>query len=359
VIRALLIALLLVPSLAAADRVTVKGAVLEGTVKSISGKQIVMTTVYGKGELTIPTADVTAIETDAPFHIFRVDDGQTVGPVVGITPTAVTIAEADDGPAEIPFDQVQAAPRNAGEDANWFERRPVESPWWSGTADLSFASFDATTHTTALATGFGVRRERGPNRTRFGVSYLRSTTRDEEDDPSTAGVDESDEEVTGDELRGLLRHEYDLTARLFAFGSLDAEHDGIEDLDLRLIPKLGAGYKIVDREDLLFSVDSGFAYVYQKYFGGDTESFTAIAFGAESDVKLPFLGASWHSRADYLPSLTNWVDDYLLRGETALLIPIYEQLSLKASLIDEYNSQPADDTVSNSLTTLLGLSLAY
>jgi hypothetical protein len=161
VIRVLFVALLLVPSLAAADRVTVKGAVLEGTVKSISGKQIVMTTVYGKGELTIPTADVTAIETDAPFHVFRADDGQNVGPIVGITPTAVTIAEQSGSPAEIPFDQVQAAPRDAGEDANWFERRPVESPWWSGNADLSFASFDAATHTTALATGFGVRREQG------------------------------------------------------------------------------------------------------------------------------------------------------------------------------------------------------
>jgi hypothetical protein len=36
-----------------------------------------------------------------------------------------------------------------------------------------------------------------------------------------------------------------------------------------------------------------------------------------------------------------------------------ERLSLKAALIDEYNSKPADDAVSNSLTTLLGLSLVY
>jgi putative salt-induced outer membrane protein YdiY len=359
VIRVFLISLLLVPSLAAADRVTVKGTVLEGTVKSISGKKIVMKTIYGKGDLTIPTADVTAIETDAPFHVFRADDGKTVGPVVGITPTAVTIAEQDRGPAEIPFEQVQAAPRDAGEDANWFERRPVESPWWSGYTDLSFASFDSSVHTTALATGFGVRRERGPNRTRFGASYLRSTTRDEEDDPDTTDVDESDEEVTSNELRGFLRHEHDLTARFFAFGSLEAEHDGIEELALRAIPKLGAGYKIVDSEDVLFSVDSGLAYVYQKYFGGDTESFLAAAFGAESDVKLPFLGAKWHTRADYLPSLSDWTEDYFLRGETALLIPIYEQLSIKAALIDEYNSKPADDAVSNSLTTLLGLSLVY
>jgi putative salt-induced outer membrane protein YdiY len=356
-IRWLAAALLLAPSVAAADRVTVKGAVLEGKVKSISAKQIVMETIYGKGDLTIPTEDVSAIETDAPFHVYKADDGVNVGRVVGISPAAVTVAE-NGGATEIPFEAVQAAPRDAGEGANWFARRPVESPWWSGNVDLSFASFDAATHTTALATGFGVQRERGPNRTRLGASYLRSTTRDDEDDPGTV-EDETDEEITASELRGFLRHEHDFTARVFGFGSIEAEHDSIENLSIRLIPKVGAGYKIVNTETVLFSVDAGFAYVYQRYNGGDTESFTALAFGAESDVKLPFLGAVWHSRADYLPSISDWANDYRLRGETALLVPIFEQLSLKASVIDEYNSQPADDAVSNSISTLLGLSLVY
>ena len=41
----------LLPSLAAADRVTVKGTVLEGSVKSLDAKQIVFETIYGKGDL--------------------------------------------------------------------------------------------------------------------------------------------------------------------------------------------------------------------------------------------------------------------------------------------------------------------
>ncbi len=339
--------LLLVPSLAAADRVTVKGTVLEGKVKAISSKQIVMETVYGKGDLTIPTADVSAIETDVPFHVFQADDGVAVGPVVGITPAAVTLAQEGGGATEIPFDNVQAAPRDAGPDANWFERRPMESPWWSGHVDFALSTVDATSHTLDIGTAFGVKRERGPNRTRFEASYRRSTARPN-DDPLTA-----------DETIGMLRHEHDFTSRIFGFASLDAEHDGVEEVALRLIPKLGAGYKLVHTEDVLLSVDAGLAYVSQRYYGGDTDSFLAAAFGAESDVKLPWLGATWHTRADYLPSVTDWATDYRLRGATALLIPIVEQLSFKASLIDEYNSVPADDTSANSLATLLGLSLTY
>jgi len=358
VTRLLVATLLLVPSLAAADRVTVKGAVLEGKLKSIASKQIVMETVYGKGDLTIATADVTAIETDAPFHVYKADDSVQVGTVVGITPAAVTLAVAGGAPTEIPFDQVQAAPRDAGEGAGWFARRPVESPWWSGNADLSFSTVDATTHTTAVAAGLGARRTRGPDRTQISAAYLRGTRGEDEDDPDT-DRNESINDLTANELRGLLRHEHDFSTRLFGFGSLEAEHDGLEALAIRLIPEAGAGYKIVNNETVLFSADAGVAYVYQKYFGADTESYPAIAFGAESDVKLPFLGAIWHSRADYLPSVISPGNDYRLRGETALLVPIVDHVALKASVVDDYNSQPADDATSNALSTLLGLSLTY
>ena len=361
-------ALLLVPSLAAADRVTVKGAVLEGKVKSIASKQIVMETVYGKGDLTIKTADVTAIETDAPFHVFKSDDGQVVGPLVGITPTLVTVAQADGRTTEIPFDNVQAAPRDAGPDANWFERRPMESPWWSSQYDFGFSATESTIDSTALAVGFAAQRERGPSRLKLGVSYLRSTTQDDftqdrEDDPLTPEdefVDEDgNEHRTVDELRGFIRQEYDVTARVFGFGSLEAEHDGIEALSYRLIPKVGAGYKIVNTEDAYVAVDAGVAFVYESFYSPDHNSFAAIAFGGEHKWKLPWAKTSWYSRIDYLPSITDPVDDYRLRGETGLLVPLMEQLSLKASVLDDYTSAPADDTSANSLTTLLGLSLTY
>jgi hypothetical protein len=365
VIRLLVATLLLVPSLAAADRVTGKGAVLEGKVKSISSKQIVMETVYGKGDLTIATADVTAIETDAPFHVYKADDGTQVGPVVGITPAAVTLAQPDGAPAEIPFDQVQAAPRDAGEGASWFARRPVESPWWNTHYDFAYSATQSTINSSALALGFGATRERGPSRLKFGGTYLRGTTQDkfpEEDDPTTPLEDEStdgDRHITTDELRGFVRQEYDVTARTFAFGSIDAEHDGVETLSYRLIPKVGAGYKIVSSEPLYVAVDAGVAFIYESFYDSPHNSYAALALGGEHKWKLPVLGVSSYSRVDYLPSITDALDDYRLRGETGLLVPLLEQLSLKASVIDDYNAAPAEDTSANSLTTLLGLSLVY
>lgn len=362
--RLLAAALLLAPAAADADTVTVKGVVLEGKVKSVSAKRVVMETIYGKGDLAIATEDVSAIETEAPFHVYKEDDGVKVGRVVGITPTALTVASDDGAPADVPFDQVQAAPRDAGPDANWFRRREVASPWWSSHYDLSFSSTESTIDSTALALGFGATRERGPSRLKLGASYLRSTTQDDftrGDDPLTPEDESEDgsEEITASELRGFIRQEYDLTARVFGFGSLEAEHDGVEAVAYRAIPKLGAGYKIVNREDLYVAVDAGGAYVYESFYGAGHNSYAAVALGGEHKWKLPLLGANWYSRVDYLPSITDPLDDYRLRGETGLLVPLMEQLALKASLIDAYNAQPAEDTSANTLTTLLGLSLTY
>lgn len=353
--RLLVATLLLVPSLAAADRVTVKGTVLEGTVKALSAKHVVMETVYGKGELTLATADVSAIETDAPFHVYQADGSLDVGRVVSITPEALTLASENDGPREIGFEQVQAAPRDAGPAANWLSRHKVESPWWSGQLDLALSASESTTDTSAVALGASATRERGPNRLKLGASYLRGTT---QDDFTGAGED-GRERITASELRGFLRPEYDFTERVFGFGSLEAEHDGVEALSLRLIPKLGAGYWVLKTDDYRVSVDEGLAFVYEKFYDETRNDYLAVALGAEADVKLPWLGARWKTRLDYLPSILDPADDYRLRGESALLIPLVKQLAFKASVIDEYNAQPADDTAANALTTLLGLSLTY
>ena len=289
--RLLVAALLLVPSLAAADRVTVKGAVLEGKVKSISSKQIVMETIYGKGDLTIKTADVSAIETDAHFHVYKADDGGHVGRVVGITPAAVTIAQADGAPTEIPFDQVQAAParRRAGRQLVRAPRR--REPVVEQQLRLRPERDRVDDRLDRLALGIGATRERGPDaaeaRRQLPAQHdaerpLAATTTSSR--RRTRARDGS-EHITLDELRGFARLEHDLTERVFGFGSLEAEHDGVEALSYRLIPKLGAGYKLVNTETAYLAVDAGFAYVYERFYDDSLNNYVAIAFGGGAQVE--------------------------------------------------------------------------
>jgi hypothetical protein len=92
----------------------VKGVVLEGKVESITAKQVVMSTVYGKGQLAIAVGDVESIETDAPFHVFHGDDADTLGRVVGVSPEAIRVDAGDPEPTEVPFPTVYAVRRDPG-----------------------------------------------------------------------------------------------------------------------------------------------------------------------------------------------------------------------------------------------------
>jgi hypothetical protein len=339
----------LAPVLAGADRVTVKGVVLEGTVKSIGAKEIVMETVYGKGEIAIAVGDIEAIETDAPFHLFHGDHIDSVGKVVAVSPERVRLVGPDDAPVDVPLGEVLVARRDPGPEANLFERAAIDHPFWHGNFDLAFSTTQATDDTLGLAVGLGLFRDRGPSRLKMGAGYRLAMEKQQGESNDT----------TANEIRGFLRYEHDLTKRWFAFGAAEGEYDEIESLSIRAIPKVGLGFKVYESENAWFSVDAGIAYVYERFFGGDTNHYPGAGFGAESDWKLPVLGAIWHSRLDYTPSFQDWLGDYLLRYETGLLVPMTTHVSFKVSLIDTYDSTPADDNDRNSLALLVGLALGF
>jgi hypothetical protein len=244
---------------------------------------------------------------------------------------------------------VYAARRDPGPDADPIERAGVALAYWSGGFDLAVSAALATDDTLALGGDLGLLRQRGGSRLRLESGYRLAAQK----------LDGEPGETTQNEVRGLVRQELDLTPRLFAFGSADAEYDEIEELTIRTVPKLGLGTVLFESESLRLAVDGGGAYVYQRFFGGESERYPAAAFGAESDLKLPVAGASWRTRLDYTPSLTHWTDDWLLRAETSLLVPLASSLSFKASLLDLYNASPAEGTDENSLSTLLGLSVGF
>jgi hypothetical protein len=102
----------------------------------------------------------------------------------------------------------------------------------------------------------------------------------------------------------------------------------------------------------------GPGYVYQRYFGGDTEDFFTILFGADLEADLPY-GSKFRWTAEYLPSVEEWTDNYILRTNADWIMPITGWMDFKISVIDIYNNRPAPGTDRNSLATLTGLSLRF
>jgi uncharacterized protein DUF481 len=332
-------------SAARADRVTVKGTTLEGTVVAMDSKTVQMKTVYGDGTLTLKLADVSEIQTDGLFRVYHgevVTEGTTLvvaGDTLQVGATAVPVAD------------LHAVKNTAAGDVSLMERLSLAYPLWSGNFDLAFNYTDATVNSLAFASGLSLRRVEGPSRFLLSVNYLRSTGED------ALGEDEGN--VFANELRGVTRLEHDLWPRWFAYGSAEGEHDAVERISFRGIPKAGLGYKVWEVPDKGYlSVDVGAAWVYERYFGGEHNDYFSIALGAGTSYKFS-TGWIWSARVDYLPSVEDWGSDFLLRGETSLVFPLTEHFALKTSLVDLYDSTPAEDVESNSLQALVGVSVLF
>jgi hypothetical protein len=328
--------------------VTVKGTTLEGTVTAVTAKTVEMKTVYGKGTLSIAVEEIEAITTEGRVFVVHGDGKETVGRILGIREGALLVG---DDPAQAQAVDLGAIHRVMGAEAVETSRLGAlrrTFSLWSGNFDVSFAATQATVDTTAAALAFRAVRVRAPTRLILESMYRYGTEKPKDEDKRT---------IT-DSVYGLARGEYDFLPRWYAFASGDVLYDAVQDLSYRVVPKVGVGYEIVDEETLRWTVEAGGAYVFERYFGGDTNDFASIAFGSEVAWSLPY-DAEVRARADYLPAISDWANDYLLRGQLALTVPLIDFLAFKASLIDEYDSTPAPDTDPNSLGTFVGLSLLF
>jgi len=333
---------------AVADEITVKGTTLRGTIKSMSATELQMDTEYGKGTLTIPMKDVENITSDARYYVMHGEEAQTSGRILGLSNGTLLVGE--DAAAEQKVDVTTVHSVYSAEKVETGALGSLRSNlrYWTGAFDLGFGLAQSTVDTTTFATGLGVERRKSPTRLVFGTKYGYGT-QDRDNEPTT--------KVT-DNLSGLLRGEYDLTSKIYSFGSGDGKYDAIQRLSIRGVPQAGLGYRFYKTDDAFLQAESGGAWVYQKYFGGEENDFWAVRFGGEAGGKT-WRDMRWSWKGEYLPAVDDWANNYLLRTEAALLYPMTDLLYLKWSLLDEYNNQPAADATNNNLATTLGLSLVY
>jgi len=350
-IRATLIGGALAVAMAAAalaGEITVKGEDLEGVVAGITADGVQFETIYGAGRIVIPFADIEAIESEKRFVILYGESSEVRGRLLGVTATHVLIG--DD-----PADAVQIATgdifRSFGEqeyDDSAYDALKSRYRYWNANFDLGFAATQATTDTGSVNLGFGMERRKAPTRVVL-RGFWRFATQKEKGEPKN---------TIENDVRALLRGEYDLTDRWFAFASVTGEYDEIQSLSLRTVPKGGLGYRIWQSEKGFLSADLGFSYVYQRFFGGATDDYPALSIGSEAEYALPF-GSKLTAQGEYLPSVNSFKENYLLRGSAAWTLPLLEWLGFKLTLFDEYNNRPAEGTKKNKLTVTAGLSLLF
>lgn len=348
----------LLAAAARADQVTSKGTVLRGKITALGSVGITFEPEYGKGSLTIKWEDIEDLKTDGNFQVLYGEDEESDTPLAGFTQGTLFAGTAVEGATQIPIASIHSGYPIGPDGPGWRDR--VRSAWryWDGYFALAFNAQQATIDTTGLLIDFQTTRKKDPTRLMFAATYRYATQKDDRQDPPTS--------TTQDALYGLLRGEYDIIPRLYAFGSGEAMYDAVQKLSIRGLPKTGLGFvfweqKLDEEKRDFLAGEVSAAWVFERYFqstGTADNDYFAVAFSAAAGYHLPY-GAHFDGRVDYFPSVEEFTSDYLLRSVAGLTLPLIDPIAAKFFMLDEYDSTPARDTKHNSLFINIGLSLVW
>ena len=146
----------------------------------------------------------------------------------------------------------------------------------------------------------------------------------------------------GDETanKGGVKRQYDYfpTDRLCYFAKVGLDFDKFAELDLRTSPGGGVGYIVVQDEGVKLSASGG-ANAVTDFFSDDTkDSRGTLSISEEFGYDL----TSTSNLFQNFNVQNNFEDfgDYLLDLEISLSTKVSDQLTLKASLLDKYDSDP-------------------
>ena len=143
----------------------------------------------------------------------------------------------------------------------------------------------------------------------------------------------------------------------YNFCKAEADHDRFASIDYRILPSVGIGYWFSDTEDWKAQADIGLGYEYTNYnTGTDDESLVLIPHGLFE--KALFENSKISEDFTWYPSLED-AKVYRLRSETRFTNALSEALALRASFIEEFNTDPLGDKKKNDTQLILALVCSF
>jgi len=148
-----------------------------------------------------------------------------------------------------------------------------------------------------------------------------------------------------------VRDEYSLTSRVFLFGQADYLRDQFKQIIFLWSPSGGVGYKLLNTDATLLSIDGGAGGFFEKNPGQDVSRSGSLNAGQRLKYKLS-------STATFTQSLSNiWktsdYGDYLTNFNVGLTSTLVRSLEIKVEFIDSYKRKPANIGVKKNDTAFV------
>lgn len=159
-------------------------------------------------------------------------------------------------------------------------------------------------------------------------------------------------------IKGYGQYNHLFTERLYGGVRLDANYDGIANLDYRLTLAPLIGYFLIKETNTSLSLEAGPSVVFEKYTGQKEETYLAARFGERFEHKLSATTKIWQS-LEYLPRVDRWAEKYIITAEAGIDAMITKQWSLRVVAQDIRDSKPAGSNKKNDLRLIAGTAYKF
>jgi putative salt-induced outer membrane protein YdiY len=163
-----------------------------------------------------------------------------------------------------------------------------------------------------------------------------------------------DDDTTADNWFAQAKLDHSITERLYDYASLRVEQDNVADLDLRVTPGVGIGYRWINRPATHFNTEAGVSWIYEQYdTAGSTEHF-AVRLAYHLDHQLNDKVSLVHN-LEYLPSVSDPAGDFNVNADAGLRAMLTASMFAEMKVEWKHDSTPAPDAEKNDLRYTLGL----
>ncbi len=225
------------------------------------------------------------------------------------------------------------------------QEETAEENAWSGDAGVGFAFARGNTETTNLSITLSAKGSLSKSLASASKAYFLLSR---------------EKDVTNAESLGLESQiDWYFSERFFSYFSIVGLRDRFKNYSYRILPSIGAGYKVVADEKVQLSASAGLSEVFTKYYdSGETDSYTGITLGNQFTWKIS--ESAELSQTSALNSDISDLEHYFLRFEASLATAITKGLSVKLTLMDNYDNKPVGEGIKkNDISFLAGLSAKF
>jgi putative salt-induced outer membrane protein YdiY len=217
---------------------------------------------------------------------------------------------------------------------------------WAGSADVGLSFATGNSKSQAFTAGIRAARETTRDKITIYANAIQASN-------STSGVSVT----TARALWAGARYDYNVSPKLFVFGTADFEHDRLQLLDLRTVFGGGLGYRAIRNERTQLDLFAGAVYNREFYQGDIRRGSVEVTFGDELKHKL-------NSRMNLTQRLVVYpnVSDFgrfRLLLDASLVTAVNSWLGWHVTVADRFNSDPVFGAEKNDLLLSTGLRVNF